>query len=159
MYHGTGISPVYEDNEVTDCPNNWGIGGYADATVTSRRNIVKRCANGIRTGLGNSYDDYVENCVATHISVRTGKALRFTIVGGSSAGSFAYGVLNEGSASELIGNGVVKSNGYLVEGIRATLTGALLVGNGLLGTFSAAKITNTSGLIKLNNYDSTGATI
>lgn len=159
MYHGTGISPIYEDNEVTDCPNNWGIGGFADANVTSRRNVVKRCANGIRTGVGNSYDDYVEDCVATHISVRAGKALRFTVVGGSSAGASAYGVLNEGSASELIGHGVIKSMGYLVEGIRAPITAALIVGNGLLGTFTTAKITNTAGLIKLNNYNSTGAIV
>lgn len=160
MYHGTGISPIYEDNEVTDCPNNWGIGGFADANVKSRRNAVERCGMGIRTGVGDSLDDVVRDCAGTHIEVRQGSVRNYTIEDGSNTVSGSYAIVNAGSASKLIGYGLIENNNSnFAEGIRAPLTGALLIENGVFGTYSSAPITNTAGLIKRDNYDESGAVI
>lgn len=159
VYYGTGITGMnIKDNEVEDCPNNYGIGGFADSQGVYKNNSVKRCFKGLRAGNNSEvYGGKIEDCAGTHLEVRNSKVRGVNIEDGPNTSSSQTALLTAGGSIPLIEGVNIINNGAFERGINSQIP-ALVVNCGVFGTYAVGPITGAS-ITKLNNYDETGAII
>ena len=159
IYYGTGIVGMeFDDNEIEDCPNDWGIGGFSDSQAIYNRNKIKRCFKGLRAGNGSEvYGGKIEDCTETHLEIRNSIAKGVSIEDGPNTSSLQTALLVQGAGSELIAECLIRNNGAFARGIDSQIP-SLIVNNGVFGSYSTGAI-NGSSVTKLNNYNESGAII
>lgn len=159
IYYGTGITGMnIKDNEIEDCPNNYGIGGFTDSQGVYKNNDIKRCFKGLRAGNGSEvYGGRIEDCTETHLEARNSKVRGVNIEDGSNTSSSQTALLTTGGSIPLIEGVNIINNGAFERGINSQIP-ALVANCGVFGSYAVGAITGAS-ITKLNNYDETGAII